>query len=150
MIIHYQNHCRAEVRIYTPNKRCVFICILIIDYHMQLLFSVLAGHIVEQAIYKSFLFHFHPSPGHRHIYAPFDAAVICGTFCTLLAPNVVWSLIQGLQICKLRSYRLCKSYGPLEATVNLFVEKQVTLPATPPDIECEILCCKDILFAKIT
>ena len=34
--------------------------------------------------------------------------------------------------------------------VNLFVEKQVMLPATLPDIESEILCCKDILFAKIT
>ena len=33
---------------------------------------------------------------------------------------------------------------------NLFVEKQVMLPATLPDIESEILCCKDILFAKIT
>ena len=39
------------------------------------------------------------------------------------------------------------SYGPLE---NLFVEKQVMLPATLPDIESEILCCKDILFANIT
>ena len=34
------------------------------------------------------------------------------------------------------------SYGPLE--VNLFVEKQVMLPATLPDIESEILCCKYI------
>ena len=34
--------------------------------------------------------------------------------------------------------------------VNLFVEKQVMLPATLPDIESEILCCKNILFAKIT
>ena len=34
--------------------------------------------------------------------------------------------------------------------VNLFVEKQVMLPATLPDIESDILCCKDILFAKIT
>ena len=34
--------------------------------------------------------------------------------------------------------------------VNLFVEKQVMLPATLPDIESEILCCKDILFAKVT
>ena len=34
--------------------------------------------------------------------------------------------------------------------VNLFVEKQVMLPATLPDIESEILCCKDILFTKIT
>ena len=34
--------------------------------------------------------------------------------------------------------------------VNLFVEKQVMLLATLPDIESEILCCKDILFAKIT
>ena len=33
---------------------------------------------------------------------------------------------------------------------NLFVEKQVMLPATLPDIESEILSCKDILFAKIT
>ena len=38
------------------------------------------------------------------------------------------------------------SYGP----VNLFVEKQVMHPATLPDIESEILCCKDILFANIT
>ena len=34
--------------------------------------------------------------------------------------------------------------------VNLFVEKQVMLPATLPDIESEILCCNDILIAKIT
>ena len=34
--------------------------------------------------------------------------------------------------------------------VNLFVEKQVMLPVTLPDIKSEILCCKDILFAKIT
>ena len=47
----------------------------------------------------------------------FDAVVVCCTFCTLLVLNVVWSLIQGLQICKLRSYRLCiYSYGPLEAS----------------------------------
>ena len=32
--------------------------------------------------------------------------------------------------------------------VNLFVEKQVMLPATLPDIESEILCCNDILIAK--
>ena len=34
--------------------------------------------------------------------------------------------------------------------VNLFVEKQVMLPATLLDIESEILCYKDILFANIT
>ena len=34
--------------------------------------------------------------------------------------------------------------------VNLFVEKQVMLAATLPDIESEILCCKYIRFAKIT
>ena len=34
--------------------------------------------------------------------------------------------------------------------VNLFVEKQVMLPATLPDIEREILCYKNVLFAKIT
>ena len=35
--------------------------------------------------------------------------------------------------------------------VNLFVEKQVMLPAALLDIESEILCCKHIiLFAKIT
>ena len=34
--------------------------------------------------------------------------------------------------------------------VNLFVEKQVMLPATLTDIESEMLCCKNILFAKIT
>ena len=34
--------------------------------------------------------------------------------------------------------------------VNLFVEEQVMLPATLPDIESEILCYKDILFANIT
>ena len=31
---------------------------------------------------------------------------------------------------------------------NLFVGKQVMLSATLPDIESEILCCKDILFAN--
>ena len=34
--------------------------------------------------------------------------------------------------------------------VNLFVDKQVMLPATLPDIESEILRCKIIFFAKIT
>ena len=34
--------------------------------------------------------------------------------------------------------------------VNLFVEKQVMLPVTLPDIESEIICCKDIFSAKIT
>ena len=32
--------------------------------------------------------------------------------------------------------------------VNLFVEKQVMLPATLPDIESEILGCKNILLPK--
>ena len=32
--------------------------------------------------------------------------------------------------------------------VNLFVEKQVMLPATLPDIESEILCCKNIFLPK--
>ena len=56
--------------------------------------------IIQETALKTF-------PGHRHIYAPFDAIVVCGTFCTMLVLNVVWSLIQGLQICKRRSYRLC-------------------------------------------
>ena len=34
--------------------------------------------------------------------------------------------------------------------VNLFVDKQVMLPAKLPDIESEILGCKIIFFAKIT
>ena len=34
--------------------------------------------------------------------------------------------------------------------LNLFVEKQVKLSATLPDIESEILCCKNISLAKIT
>ena len=34
--------------------------------------------------------------------------------------------------------------------LKLFVEKQVMLPATLPDIEIEILGCKYIIFAKIT
>ena len=34
--------------------------------------------------------------------------------------------------------------------VNLFVEKQVMLPATLPDIESKILRYKNIRFAKIT
>ena len=34
--------------------------------------------------------------------------------------------------------------------VNLSVEKQVMLSVTLPDIESDILCCKNILFAKIT
>ena len=53
--------------------------------------------------------------------------------------------IQDLQIRKFRSYRLC-SYLPLE--INLLVEKKVMLPAALPDIESEILCCKDILLPK--
>ena len=56
-------------------------------------------------------------PGHRRIYAPFDAVVVCCIFCTLLVLNVVWSLIQGFQICKLRPYRLCIAiYSPSEAS----------------------------------
>ena len=34
--------------------------------------------------------------------------------------------------------------------VNIFVENQVMLSATLSDIESEILCCKNIPFAKIT
>ena len=34
--------------------------------------------------------------------------------------------------------------------VNLFVDKQVMLPAKLPDIESKILGCKIIFFAKIT
>ena len=34
--------------------------------------------------------------------------------------------------------------------VNLFVEKQAMLPAPLPNIESEILCRKNRLFAKIT
>ena len=41
------------------------------------------------------------------------------------------------------------SYGPLEAC-KLSVEKPVMLPATLLDVESEILCCKNILFAEIT
>ena len=33
--------------------------------------------------------------------------------------------------------------------VNLFLEKQVRLPATLPDVESEISCFKNILFAII-
>ena len=48
-----------------------------------------------------------------------------------------------------RSYRLCIAMVHLKL-VNLFVEKQVMLLATLPDIESEILGCKDIHFTKIT
>ena len=34
--------------------------------------------------------------------------------------------------------------------VIVFVENQVMLPATLPDVESEILGCKNIFFAKIT
>ena len=34
--------------------------------------------------------------------------------------------------------------------VKVFVEKQVMLPATLPDIESVVLGCKNILFAIIT
>ena len=62
----------------------------------------------------------------------------------MLVLNVVWSLISGLQICKLRSYRL---YHMVQLKlVNLFVEKQVLLPATLPDIESDFM----LFFAKIT
>ena len=62
---------------------------------------------------------------------------------------MVWSLIQGLQICKQILQAMYVAMVHLKV-VNLFVEKQVMLPATLPDIESEILCCKDILFTKIT
>ena len=42
------------------------------------------------------------------------------TFCAMLVLNVVWSLIQGLQICKFRSYRLCLAMVHLKL-VNLSV-----------------------------
>ena len=70
-------------------------------------------------------------------------------FAALFAP-LVWSLIQGLQICKIRFYKLCIIAMVHLKLVNVFVEKQVMLPATLTDIEIEILCCKNILFAKIT
>ena len=53
-----------------------------------------------------------PFPGYRHIYAPFDAVVVC---CTFLHPAgiKVWPLIQGLQICKLIDLTgYVYSYGP--------------------------------------
>ena len=80
-------------------------------------------------------------------YEPFDAIVVCCTFCTLLVLNVVWPLIQGLQICKLRSSGYVASYAPLEA--SKFISYLLNmLPATLPDIESEILCCKNILLPK--
>ena len=57
-------------------------------------------------------------PGHRHMILPLDAVIVCCTFCILMVLIVVWS--QGLQICKLRSYRLCiYSFGPLEASKSI-------------------------------
>ena len=52
----------------------------------------------------------------------------------MLALNVVWSLISGLHICislDLTGY----IYMVQLKLVNVFVEKQVMLPATLPDIE---------------
>ena len=57
---------------------------------------------------------------------------------------MVWSLIQGLQICKQILQAMYTAMVHLKL-VNVFVEKQVMLPATLPDIESEIICCKDIL-----
>ena len=86
---------------------------------------------------------------HRHIYALFDAVVACCAFCTRLVLNVVWPLIQGIQTCKLRSYRLHSYIAMVHLKlVNLSVEKQVMLPATLPDIESEILCCKIFFLPK--
>ena len=67
----------------------------------------------------------------------------------MLVLNAVRSPIQSLQICKqiLQATYIAVVHLKL---VNVFVEKQVMLPATLPDIESEILCCKDILFTKIT
>ena len=50
----------------------------------------------------------------------FNVVVVCCSFCTLLVLNVVWLLIQGLQICKFRSYRLYVAIVHLKL-VNLFV-----------------------------
>ena len=76
----------------------------------------------------------------------FDTLIVCCTFCTLLVLNVVWSLIQGLQICislDLTGYvAMC---GLLEASK---FEKQVILPATLPNIESDILGCKNIFSQK--
>ena len=82
----------------------------------------------------------------------FDGVVVCSTFCTMLVLNMVWSLIQGLQICKqiLQATYTAMVHLKLVASKYVNVEKQVILQATLPDIESEILCCKDILFAKIT
>ena len=61
---------------------------------------------------------------------------------------MVWSLIQGLQVCKLRSYRLCIIAMVHLKLVNLFVEKQIMLPAASElllyrTIMCLILHCSN-------
>ena len=67
----------------------------------------------------------------------------------MLVLNMVWSLIQGLQICKHILQAMYTAMVHLKL-VDVNVEKQVILQATLPDIESEILCCRDTLFAKIT
>ena len=52
----------------------------------------------------------------------FDTLYVCCNFCTLLVLNVVWSLIQGFQICiSLDLIGYVAMYGKFE--------KQVRLPA---------------------
>ena len=62
------------------------------------------------------------------------AGIKCGLFTYVF---------KDLQICKLRSYGLLHL-----KLVNLFVEKQIMLPATLPDFESKLLRCKNILLPK--
>ena len=56
------------------------------------------------------------------------------------------SLIQGLQICK----QLCRATAMvhLKLVKFIFVDKQVMLPATLPDIESEIYFVKILFLPK--
>ena len=79
----------------------------------------------------------------------FDTLVVCCTFCTLLV-LLMWfgHLFKVFRSVSLDLTGYVASMVHLKL-VNLFVEKQVMLPATLPDIESEILVVK-IYFAKVT
>ena len=58
----------------------------------------------------------------KHIFAPFDAVVVCCTICTLLKLDVVWSLIQGLIRKHLQAMYVCIIHL---SPVTMFVERKI-------------------------
>ena len=70
----------------------------------------------------------------RHIYAPFDAVVACYISCTLLVLHL-FKVFRCVCLDLTGYVYIAMVHLKL---VNMFVEKQVMLPATLQDIESEI------------